>query len=111
VEENGKNCLSKRLKILQSLFQNSTEVRVNIYFKTHEDNAQHLSEAIEALDEMEMLLNLYFPNNVFANCSEVHNRVLGMKNSMADVEDSAGNAEAVENVKAGHRDDIIFLRN
>jgi hypothetical protein len=70
-----------------------------------------LSEAIEALDEMEMLLNLYFPNNVFANCAEVHNRVLGMKNSMADVEGSAGNAEAIENAKVGHRDNIVFLRN
>jgi hypothetical protein len=79
-------------------------------FSDSEDNAQHLSEAIEALDEMEMLLNLYFPYNVFANCSEVHNRVLGMKNSMADVEDSAGSAEVIENAKVGHRDNIIFLR-
>jgi hypothetical protein len=34
-----------------------------------------------------------------------------MKNSMADVEGSAGNAEAIENAKVEHRDNIVFLRN
>ncbi|KAB0300974.1 hypothetical protein F2Z80_17980 [Vibrio fortis] len=86
------------------------------FFFAYDDNASNESKpngnASIALQDMEMLLNLYFPNDVFVVHEKQYEALLNLKNCLMDYPDNDIKALASwENVRRVHAEQVAEMHS
>ena len=69
-------------------------------------------DAYEALDDIEMLLHLYFPKNVFCNKENTFERMLNYKNeTLASDNNGISTLMVLDSVREKHQKDVKAMRD
>jgi hypothetical protein len=79
-------------------------------FGDSDKHFEYSADAKEALDEMEMLLGLYFPSDIFVKKDRVYHKLLDQKNSISEFEDARINIKLMDSVRTDHNLYVDSLR-